>query len=249
MRVGLFVTCLVDLIRPSIGFAALRLLESAGCEVVVPTQTCCGQPAYNAGRRRDAKDLAKAAIAAFEDCDHVVAPSGSCAAMLRVHYPSLLASEPEWAERAKTFAARCHELVSFLAAMGKECPAPARWDAVAAYHDSCSALRELGIREEPRRLLGRVEGLTLRELGDGNQCCGFGGAFCVKYPEIASRIARDKLTAAKLTGAQMIVSADLGCLLHLAGLASREGVPISCRHIAEVLAGKDETPAIGEATL
>lgn len=248
MRVGLFVTCLVDLIRPSIGFAALRLLESAGCEVVVPAaQTCCGQPAYNAGRRRDAKNLAKAAIAAFEDCDHVVAPSGSCAAMLRIHYPSLLADELEWAERAKTFAARCHELVSFLAVMRKELPVPARWDVVAAYHDSCSALRELGIREEPRRLLGRIEGLTLRELGDGNQCCGFGGAFCVKYPEIATRIARDKLAAAQRTGAQMIVSGDLGCLLHLAGLALREGVSISCRHIAEVLAGEDETPAIGEA--
>lgn len=247
MRVGLFVTCLVDLIRPSIGFASHRLLEAAGCEVVVPAmQTCCGQPAYNAGRRIDAKDLAKATIAAFEDCDHVVAPSGSCAAMLRVHYPSLLADEPDWAERARAFAARCHELVAFLVTVRKVSSVSSRLNGVAAYHDSCSALRELAIHEEPRRLLAQVEGLTLRELGDGNQCCGFGGAFCVKYPEIAARIARDKLAAAKRKGANMIVSSDLGCLLHLAGLASREGVAISCRHVAEVLAGEIETPAIGE---
>lgn len=247
MRVGLFVTCLVDLMRPSVGFAALRLLEMAGCEVVVPrSQTCCGQPAYNAGRRGDAKALAKAAIAAFEDFDYVVAPSGSCAGMLRVHYPALLADEPEWAARAKLFASRCHELVSFLVHMRK--PAiSARCDAVAAYHDSCSALRELAIRDEPRRLLAEVEGLTLREIADGQQCCGFGGAFCVKYPEVAARIARDKLAAAKRAGAAMIVSADLGCLIHLAGLASRDGIAVSCRHVAEVLAGDGDQPAIGEA--
>jgi len=248
MRVGLFVTCLVDLMRPSVGFAALRLLEAAGCGVVVPqAQTCCGQPAYNAGRRDDAKEVAKATVAAFEDCDYVVAPSGSCAGMLRIHYPVLLADEPEWAERAKLFAARCHELVSFLVHVRKA-SISARLNAVAAYHDSCSALRELSIREEPRKLLAEVEGLTLREIKDGQQCCGFGGAFCVKYPEIAARIARDKLAAAKRTGAEMIVSADLGCLLHLAGLASREGVAISCRHVAEVLAGDASTPAIGEAS-
>ena len=247
MRVGLLVTCLVDLMRPSVGFAALRLLEAAGCDVVVPTQTCCGQPAYNAGRRDDAKALAKATVVAFEDFEYVVAPSGSCAAMLRVHYPALLADEPEWAERAKSFAARCHELVSFLVHVRKA-SISARCEAVAAYHDSCSALRELGIRDEPRRLLSEVEGLTLREIADGQQCCGFGGAFCVKYPEIAARIARDKLAAAKRTGAEMILSADLGCLIHLAGLASRDGVAISCRHVAEVLAGDGGLPAIGEAS-
>ncbi|HLF58666.1 MAG TPA: (Fe-S)-binding protein [Alphaproteobacteria bacterium] len=246
MRAGLFVTCLVDLLRPSVGFAALRLLEDAGCDVIVPrNQTCCGQPAYNSGRRADAKHLAKATIEAFEDCDYIVAPSGSCAAMLRIHYPALLADEPDWAERATYFAARCHELVSFLVNVRGVTSVRARCEGVAAYHDSCSALRELGIGKEPRRLLGCVEGLTLRETGD-EQCCGFGGAFCVKFPEIATRIARDKLAAVKRTGAATILSGDLGCLLHLAGTASREGVEISCRHVAEVLAGNLDAPAIGE---
>jgi len=247
MRVGLFITCLVDLMRPSVGFAALRLLENAGCEVVVPrAQTCCGQPAFNAGRRKDAKKLAKATIKAFAGCEHVVAPSASCAAMLRVHYPELLEGERRWAARARDFAARCHELTSFLVEVRGAKSVAARWRGTAAYHDSCAALRELGIRDAPRRLLANVAGLDLREIGDA-QCCGFGGAFCVKYPEIATRIARDKLTAAKATGADTILSGDLGCLLHLAGTAAREGVAISCRHVAEVLAGEADTPAIGEA--
>jgi L-lactate dehydrogenase complex protein LldE len=245
MRAGLFVTCLVDLLRPSVGFAALRLLEQSGCEVVVPrAQTCCGQPAYNAGRRGDAKALAKAVIKTFEGCDAVVAPSGSCAAMLRLHYPALLAGERRWASRARDFAARCHELVSFLVAVRGMTSVAARGAGTAAYHDSCSALRELGVRSEPRQLLASVEGLALREIADA-QCCGFGGAFCVKYPEIATRIARDKLHAAKRCGADTILSADLGCLLHLAGTASREGMNISCRHVAEVLAGDAAVPPIG----
>jgi L-lactate dehydrogenase complex protein LldE len=245
-RVGLFVTCLVDLLRPSVGFAALKLLEESGCKVTVPrVQTCCGQPAFNSGRTSDAKDLAKSAIAAFEDCDYVVAPSGSCAAMLRLRYPELMAGDPDWEFRAADFAARCHELVSFLVDVRGVTSVETRFDATAAYHDSCSALRELGIREAPRRLLATVSGLRLREIGD-EQCCGFGGTFCVKYPEIAARMARDKLNAAARCGAATVLSADLGCLIHLAGLAKREGVAISCRHVAEVLAGDVEAPAIAE---
>ena len=247
MRVGLFVTCLVDLLRPQIGFAALKLLKGAGCEVVVPEcQTCCGQPAYNSGDRHDAKDLARATIGAFEGCDYVVAPSGSCAGMLRVHYPELLADEPEWAERAKTFAVRCHELTEFLVNVCKLNATPANGArGVAAYHDSCSSLRELGIKSEPRSLLSGIEGLTVRDIGDGNACCGFGGTFCVKFPEISARIGRDKIAAAKASGADTIIAADLGCLLHLAGIASRENAGIRCRHVAEVLAG-DTGAAIGE---
>ena len=176
-RVGLFVTCLVDIIRPSVGFAAVKLLEDAGCKVIVPSQTCCGQPAYNSGDRATAKALARQAIDAFEDCDYVVAPSGSCGGMLAKHYPGLFAGEPELAIRAERFAEKSHELISFLVdVLGVEKVA-ARYDGVVAYHDSCAGLRELGVKAQPRRLLAGVEGLTLVELNEAETCCGFGGLF------------------------------------------------------------------------
>src|SRR5271157_3845110 len=191
-RVGLFVTCLVDIIRPSVGFAAVKLLEDAGCKVIVPSQTCCGQPAFNSGDRATAAALARQAIEAFEDCDYVVAPSGSCGGMLIRHYPDLFAGEPDMAARAERFAGKTHELVSFLTdVLGLE-RVTARFDGTVAYHDSCAGLRELGVKGQPRRLLQSVEGLTLVELDEAETCCGFGGLFAAKYGELSNAIVSRK---------------------------------------------------------
>jgi L-lactate dehydrogenase complex protein LldE len=245
-RVALFVTCLVDLFRPSVGFAALSLLERAGCRVEVPrAQTCCGQPAFNSGDRPRARAVARGLLQAFEGYDHVVAPSGSCAGMLRRHLPELFAGEPE-AAAARDLAARSHELVQFLVeVMGVEATG-ARMEAVATYHDSCSGLRELGIRRQPRLLLAGVEGLELRELEGAEICCGFGGTFCVKYPEISTRMVSDKVRAIEATGAGLVLAGDMGCLLNLAGRLQRLGRKVQARHVAEVLADMADRPAIGE---
>lgn len=246
-HVALFVTCLVDLFRPSIGFAAVKLLEEAGARVTVPVQSCCGQPAYNSGDRGNAKAIARQVIASFENFDHIVAPSGSCAGMLRAHYPALFDDEPDWKARAERFAAKCHELVSFLVDVMKLERVAARWPAKAAYHDSCSGLRELGVREQPRRLLATVAGLETVDLGVPEACCGFGGTFCVKYSAVSDKIAADKLADVTKTGADLLLAGDLGCLLHLAGKARRDGLAFSVRHVAEVLAGETALPPIGEA--
>jgi len=247
-RVGLFVTCLVDLFRPSVGFAAIKLLEDAGCVVTVPRQqTCCGQPAYNSGDRKDAKAIARNVIRAFQAFDYVVAPSGSCAGMLRKHYPALMAGEGEWEDRAKALAAKSYELVSFLTDVRGVTAVAARFDGAVTYHDSCSGLRELGIRQQPRRLLSTVEGLTLTELPDADVCCGFGGTFCVKYPDISNAIVEKKVENIAGTGAGTLLAGDLGCLMNMAGKLQREGLLTHVRHVAEVLAGMTEQPPIGEA--
>lgn len=246
-RVGLFVTCLVDLFRPTVGFAAVKLLEDAECTVEVPRdQTCCGQPAYNSGDRANTKAIARQVIAAFEGFDAVVVPSGSCAGMLKKHYPDLFADEPAWHERAQDLADRTHELVSFLTdVLGIEA-VEARYASTATYHDSCSGLRELGIHEQPRKLLASVEGLEFVELPNANVCCGFGGTFCIKYPDISTRMVSDKAADIAGTGADTLLAGDLGCLLNMAGRLSREGKTVRVRHVAEVLANMGDRPAIGE---
>ncbi len=246
-RVGLFVTCLVDLFRPTVGFAAVALLERAGCEVAVPAaQTCCGQPAYNSGSRADAKAVARGVITAFEPYEAVVAPSGSCAGMIRHHYPALFADEPEWAGRAERLAARTFELISYLVDECGVSTAGARHEGQVTYHDSCSSLREMGVRAQPRKLLETVEGLTLKELATPEVCCGFGGTFCVKYPDISARMVADKTADIAATGAGTVLAGDLGCLLNIAGRLSREGRAVRARHVAEVLADMSDRPAIGE---
>ena len=251
-RVGLFVTCLVDLHRPNVGFAALRLLEAAGCDVVVPeSQTCCGQPAFNSGDERTTRDIARAAIAAFDGVEHVVAPSGSCAGMLREHYPALLADDEDWAERARSFAARCHELTSFLVdVLGRTDIAAelgARYAGTVTYHDSCAGLRELGVKGQPRALLAGVTALELAEMDDTEVCCGFGGTFCVKYPDISERMADDKIALAAASGAGTLLGGDLGCLLSIGGRLARRGQPMKVYHVAEVLADLTDVPAVGRA--
>ena len=245
--IGLFVTCLVDLIRPSVGFAAVELLERAGCRVEVPrAQTCCGQPAYNSGDRGDTKAIAAGVIEAFAGFDYVVAPSGSCSAMIKEHYPALFADEPAMAEKARDLAERTHELISFLADVRGVSAVEARCTAAATYHDSCSGLRELGVKAQPRALLGTVEGLALKEMPDAEVCCGFGGIFCVKYPDISNVMVEKKAEAIESTGAELLLAGDLGCLLNMAGKLKRRGTPIAVRHVAEVLAGRLDEPAIGD---
>jgi L-lactate dehydrogenase complex protein LldE len=245
IRVGLFVTCLVDLMRPSIGFAAVKLLEDAGCRVHVPSQTCCGQPAYNSGDRATTKEIARQTIAAFEDCDYVVAPSGSCAGMLAKHYPELFAGEPELARQANAFAAKCFELVSFLVDVLKVTKVSAHFAGQVAYHDSCSGLRELGVFSQPRQLLASVEGLQLVELNGADVCCGFGGTFAVKYGEISDAIVAQKTANIVASGAPTLLAGDLGCLMNMAGKLQRQGSQVNVRHVAEVLAGMTAEPAIG----
>ena len=246
-RVALFVTCLVDLVRPSIGFASVKLLEAAGCTVEVPAaQTCCGQPAYNSGDKATAQALARQTIAALEEFEYIVAPSGSCAGMLKKHYPALLADDRMWATRATAFAAKVHELISFLADVRGMTSVDARLDATATYHDSCSGLRELDIKEQPRRLLQSVKGLRLVEMADCEICCGFGGTFAVKYADVSNAMVEKKCANIAEAKTDLLLAGDLGCLLNMAGKLKREGRQVAVRHVAEVLAGELDAPAIGE---
>ena len=241
-HVGLLVTCLVDAMRPEIGFATLRLLEQAGCRVSVPeAQTCCGQPALNSGARGEAQALARRAVAAFEGFDYVVAPSGSCLGTVKAHYPELLADDPVWKARAEAVAAKSHEILAFLADVRGWQPQGVRFSARATYHHTCAGLRELGIYAQPLRLLERVEGLELLPLEAETACCGFGGTFAVKYPEISTAIVSDKTRQIAATGADTLLAADLGCLMNIAGKLSREGRgDIRVFHPVEVLAGMAE---------
>jgi L-lactate dehydrogenase complex protein LldE len=245
--VGLFVTCLVDLLRPTVGFAAVKLLEDAGCTVEVPRQTCCGQPAFNSGDRATTREIAEQVIAAFAPYDYVVAPSGSCAGMLKTHYPELFHGDPNWMPRVEAFCAKTFELVSFLVDVLKVDKVDARFAGSVTYHDSCSGLRELGIRAQPRKLLAGVAGLRLTEMRDADVCCGFGGTFCVKYPDISNTIVAKKADHIAATQAATLLAGDLGCLMNMAGKLQRAGHKVQARHVAEVLAGMTDVPAIGEA--
>lgn len=246
-RVALFVTCLVDLFRPTVGFAAVKLLEQAGCRVEVPrAQTCCGQPAYNSGDRADAAALARQTVAALEGFDYAVVPSGSCAGMIGVHYAELLKDDPEWARRAAAVAERTFELTRFLVDVMEWDAVDARFEGRITYHDSCSSLRENGVRTQPRALLARVAGLELAEMAETEVCCGFGGTFCVKYPDISNRMVGDKAANVRATGAGTVVAGDMGCLLNIAGRLQRDGDAVAARHVAEILADMADGPAIGE---
>ncbi len=252
-RVGLFVTCLVDLFRPSVGFAAVKLIEEAGCQIEVPgLQTCCGQPAYNSGDKADAAAVAKRTILLFEGFDYVVAPSGSCGGMIKEHYPELLQDDPAWHARAKALAERTWELMAFIHDVRGLRRVNARYDGVVTYHDSCSGLRELGVKRQPRALLDSVQGLTLKELPGAETCCGFGGTFCVKYPEISDKMVESKADDILATGADTLLAGDMGCLMNRAGKlkrlrAERGDRPTRVRHVAEILAGMTAEPPIGEA--
>lgn len=236
-RVGLFVTCLVDAMRPSVGFASIKLLEDAGCSVEVPAaQTCCGQPGFNSGATAIARDIVKGVIEAFEDYDYMVVPSGSCAGMLKVHAGELFADDPAWAKRHQALAAKTHEILGFLVDVMAYRPNGVSYEGVATYHDSCSGLRELGIHDQPRALLDGVADIKMVALEGNDACCGFGGTFCVKYPDISNQIVEDKTRCIARTGADTLLAGDLGCLMNMAGKISREGRPVKVFHTVEVLA-------------
>ncbi len=247
-KVGLFVTCLVDLFRPNVGWAAVKLLRDAGCEVDVPRkQTCCGQPAYNSGDRADTREIAKGVISAFEPYDYVVAPSGSCGGMIARHYAELFDEGSDWRARAEVLGAKTHELISFLVDIRGMKSVDTEFGGTVTYHDSCSGLRELGIKEQPRALLASVRGLELKEMEDAEVCCGFGGTFCVKYPDISNQMVERKAGTASATQPDMLLAGDLGCLMNMAGKLKRQGSGVQARHVAEVLAGLTDEPPIGEA--
>ncbi|MCP5240313.1 MAG: (Fe-S)-binding protein [Rhodocyclaceae bacterium] len=244
-HVGLFATCLMNVFRPNIGLATVTLLERAGCRVSAPSgQTCCGQPAYSAGDDDAACALARQLIAQFEPYDYVVAPSGSC--MGTVHkYPEMLKDDPEWGPRARALAAKSYELFSFLTEVRKV-EIDASYQGTVTYHDSCSGLRQLGIKTQPRELLSGVSGLAVSEMDDAEVCCGFGGSFCVKYPAISEKMVDDKIRSIEESGADTLLGGDLGCLMNMAGRLRRKGSRVRVWHAAEVLAGATDGAAIGE---
>ena len=246
-KVGLFVTCLVDFMRPCVGWAAIRLLEDAGCTVDVPiAQTCCGQPAWNSGDRLNAQAVARDVIELFEQYSYVVVPSGSCAATIVKDYPQMFADDPNWLQRAQSLSEKTHELTSFLTDVLNLKYVGVRYTGEITYHDSCSGLRSLGIKEQPRELLASVEGTRLIEMDDAEVCCGFGGTFCVNYSDISDAMVKKKTDNIRATGAKLLLAGDLGCLLNLQGKLAREGTHIEVRHVAEFLAGMLDTPGIGD---
>jgi len=240
MRVGFFVTCLVDLMRPRIGFAALRLLKTAGYDVIVPdTQTCCGQPGYNSGARNSAKALALKVLHEFAACDYLVAPSGSCAGMIREHYPRLFKDEPQQLEKISELSRRTYELTSFLVDVANLQEIPGTFRGRITYHDSCSGLRELGVKNQPRQLLAKMPGLQLTEMQGCETCCGFGGTFSVKMGDISTRMADNKCNAIEASGANAVVLGDLGCMLNIEGRLRRRGDrKTQVLHVAEILAAE-----------
>ena len=236
-RIGLFVTCLVDVFRPEVGFATVNLLEDAGYSVEVPEQGCCGQVNFNSGDADGAREMALSNIRRFEAYDYVVAPSGSCAGTIRRHYPGLFPEDSEEHNLAVEFAEKTYELVSFLYDVAGVHSIAGQWPGSVTYHDGCAGLRDLGIKKQPRALLNSMAGLTLHEMSETEVCCGFGGMFAVKYPDISERIAADKTEAICASGADCLVAGDLGCLMHLEGKLHRDGKEIKVLHVAEVLAG------------
>lgn len=240
MRVALFVTCLVDLMRPRIGFATIELLEAAGCEVIVPpSQTCCGQPAWNSGDRAAAAKLAKKVIAEFEGFDYIVAPSGSCADHIKNEYVKIFADAPDWLARAASLSGKVHELTDFLVTVAKVEKVPGQFAGSLTYHDSCTGLRSLGIKQQPRALLAKLPQVDVREMPGAEDCCGFGGTFSIKFGDISAAIAEKKCGNALTTQADAIVGGDLGCLLNIEGKLRRMGdTTTQVLHIAEVLTAK-----------
>ncbi len=223
------------------------MLRRAGCEVDAPqVQTCCGQPAYNSGDSAYARRIAKNLIQAFEGFDYVVAPSGSCMGMIKLHYPELFADDPAWLLRAEKLSARGYELISFLVDVCGFRPEGVALEASATYHDTCSGLRELMVERQPRALLAGVKGLRLTPLPDVQSCCGFGGTFCVKYPSISNAIVEEKARNIEATNADLLLGGDLGCLMNMAGKLHRRGSRVRAFHVAEIIAGMGDGPAIGE---
>jgi L-lactate dehydrogenase complex protein LldE len=238
-RVSLFVTCVVDQVFPRVGMAMVDVLERIGWQVDFrDAQTCCGQPAFNSGYRAEARHVARHCLAVFADAEYIVVPSGSCASMIAHHYEELFQKDPVALDAAHAMSGRVFEFSRFLLEVAGVEDVGAQLEEVVTYHDSCHALRELKIKEGPRRLLSRVRGLELREMDKAEECCGFGGTFSVKFPEVSGGMVRTKIESILNTGANAVVSIDSSCLMQLQGALSRVGAPIRALHLAEVLASR-----------
>ncbi len=237
-KATLFIQCLVDVMYPEVGVAMLKIFDKLGIPVDCPTdQTCCGQPAFNAGYRQQAKVAARRFIEIFESKEVIVCPSGSCVAMVRHHYPQLFDGDPRWQRRAEAVAAKTYELSQYLVDVLGIDELGARFSGKLTYHDSCHALRTLGIRQQPRQLIAKVAGAELVEMNESERCCGFGGSFAVKYPDISTAMVADKADQIIATGADAVVGIDISCLMNIQGLLSRRKSPVKSVHIAELLAG------------
>jgi L-lactate dehydrogenase complex protein LldE len=238
-RVSLFVTCIIDQFFPNVGMAMADVLERVGYAVDFPeSQTCCGQPAFNTGYREEARQVARHFLDVFQDAECIVVPSGSCTSMIIHHYEELFEDEPRRLEQTRDLGPRVWEFSKFLLEVAGVEDVGARYEGVVTYHDSCHALRDLKIKEGPRRLLSRVRGLTLREMDASEECCGFGGTFSVKFPEVSGGMAKTKIDSILRTGADTVVSVDSSCLMQIQGALSRAGSPVRTLHLAEVLAGR-----------
>ncbi|QQK77763.1 (Fe-S)-binding protein [Salicibibacter cibarius] len=235
MNVSLFITCLGDMFYPNAGKATVELLEKFGCTVDFPkSQTCCGQPAFNSGYHKDARKVAKQTIQAFQNSSYVVSPSGSCVAMLH-EYHHLLKGEPEWQVEAGKLSAKSYELTQFFVNVLRVEDAGASFHAKATYHTSCHMMRLLGVMNAPQTLLNHVEGLEMIDLSRDYDCCGFGGTFAVKMPDISKEMVDEKMRCIHDTGADILISADAGCMMNIGGRMEREESPVKVMHIAEVL--------------
>jgi L-lactate dehydrogenase complex protein LldE len=237
IKVTLFIQCLVDAIFPPVAEAMVRLFQLLGLSLECPTeQTCCGQPAFNAGYRWEARTAAKRFLDIFEDAEHIVSPSGSCVHMVRHHYPALFLEDPNRRKRAEQIASRTYEFTEFLVDVLRVADVGARFDGRVTYHDSCHLMRGIGVREQPRRLLRHVAGAEFVEMKNSDYCCGFGGAFAVKYPDISGAMVDEKVDHIRDTGARVVVGCDTGCLLNIAGAMSRRRLSVKAMHMAEFLA-------------
>lgn len=238
-RVSLFVTCVIDQIFPKVGLAMADVLERLGYEIDFPEgQTCCGQPAFNSGYRAESRDVAKHFLTVFENAEYVVVPSGSCTCMVAHHYEDLFKKEPDWLAKAHAMEHKVWEFSKFLLEVANVEDVGARFNGTVTYHDSCHALRELGVKQGPRRLLSHVRGLTVKEMDKAEECCGFGGTFSVKFSEVSGGMARTKIDSILRTGADYVVSIDSSCLMQLQGALMRAGTPVRTLHLAEVLASR-----------
>jgi L-lactate dehydrogenase complex protein LldE len=239
VKVSLFVTCVVDQVFPQVGIAMAEVLERIGCQIDFPrAQTCCGQPAFNSGYPDEARTIARHFLNVFRESEYIVVPSGSCTSMITHHYEEIFQGDSKRLEETHRLAERVWEFSRFLIEVAKVEDVGARYDGVVTYHDSCHALRELRIKNGPRRLLGNVKGLTLREMDAAEECCGFGGTFSVKFPEISGAMGRTKIDSIRKTEAGTVVSIDSSCLMQLEGVMKRAGLPIRAMHLAEVLASR-----------
>ena len=237
--VSLFVTCLVDQLFPSVGLAMAEVFERIGYSIDFrQAQTCCGQPAFNSGHREPARDVARYFLDTFEDAEYVVVPSGSCCSMISHHYADLFGNDAKMMDRVHAMEGKTYEFSRFLLDVAQVDDVGAKLNRVATYHDSCHALRELGIKKGPRQLLSKVEGLELREMSVAEECCGFGGTFSVKFAELSGAMANTKIESIRQTGADLVVSIDSSCLMQLEGTMRKQGLPITTMHLAEVLASR-----------